>query len=640
MSRFRISRSPHGAAIALIAHLFSAVPAIAQNAKPTPVGRSHYAVSIDLTACKNDKLELLVEVPKIDRDEVIYLIPRIVPGTYAIADYGKYSDALEAFAADGERLPVERLDLNRWQIKDAKKLDRIKYLSDDSFDHPDSNGVFGPAGSSFDQRVFLLNMFALVGFVEGTKESRFELAIRSYDSLWASTALDRTEPLVPAPGIRVDRFTAPNYFEFHDRPLLYARADTASLKIGNTRVEVGLYAPNKSLSAQDVLRECAPVLEAIGVYLGGRMPTDLYSILVYTDDIENKPEGARNIGSYGALEHHTSTVVYMPEYPIDFLAQEFIDIVAHEFLHIVTPLNVHSREIEDFDFYKPAMSEHLWLYEGTTEYTSVLVQKRAGLIDETEFFDQLADKLESSEEFNLDLPMTVMSTHVLELFPDEYLSVYSRGAILSMSLDLEIRLLTKGEKSLRELLSEMGRSYGPSRPFEDAALFDEMAQRTHPDLRRWLALHVEGAQAPPLEAQLERFGVIYEEEATQMVLGFGEIEFDYDEACDCLYIESVDDPSSLSIDLGLQNGDRLLELNGKSLKLDKFRETFALFYEDLREGSRVEMKILRTDSKGRTKAKKLSGKAKVYPSVVRHRFQLDESASPEALKLREQWLKN
>jgi predicted metalloprotease with PDZ domain len=41
--------------------------------------------------------------------------------------------------------------------------------------------------------------------------------------------------------------------------------------------------------------------------------------------------------------------------------------VTHEFFHIVTPLSIHSKEIQDFD-YNDKMSEHLWMYEGVTEY--------------------------------------------------------------------------------------------------------------------------------------------------------------------------------------------------------------------------------------------------------------------------------
>jgi predicted metalloprotease with PDZ domain len=39
----------------------------------------------------------------------------------------------------------------------------------------------------------------------------------------------------------------------------------------------------------------------------------------------------------------------------------------HEFFHIVTH-SIHSKEIQDFDYNDPKMSEHLWMYEGVTEY--------------------------------------------------------------------------------------------------------------------------------------------------------------------------------------------------------------------------------------------------------------------------------
>jgi predicted metalloprotease with PDZ domain len=49
------------------------------------------------------------------------------------------------------------------------------------------------------------------------------------------------------------------------------------------------------------------------------------------------------------------------------LVKSMMDVVSHEFFHIVTPLSIHSKEIQYFD-YNPKMSEHLWMYEGVTEY--------------------------------------------------------------------------------------------------------------------------------------------------------------------------------------------------------------------------------------------------------------------------------
>jgi predicted metalloprotease with PDZ domain len=55
-----------------------------------------------------------------------------------------------------------------------------------------------------------------------------------------------------------------------------------------------------------------------------------------------------------------------------------MDVVSHEFFHIVTPLSIHSKEIQDFDYNDPKMSEHLWMYEGVTEYFANLSKSIKG----------------------------------------------------------------------------------------------------------------------------------------------------------------------------------------------------------------------------------------------------------------------
>ncbi len=91
-------------------------------------------------------------------------------------------------------------------------------------------------------------------------------------------------------------------------------------------------------------------------------------------------------------------LVVLPEQmPIEALEKAMIDVVSHEFFHIVTPLNVHSKEIQYFDYNDPKMSEHLWMYEGTTEYFANLFQIQQGLIDEADFYKRIVDKINNSK---------------------------------------------------------------------------------------------------------------------------------------------------------------------------------------------------------------------------------------------------
>ncbi len=85
------------------------------------------------------------------------------------------------------------------------------------------------------------------------------------------------------------------------------------------------------------------------------------------------------------LEHSYSSLYYMPEMPIEEMNQQLRDFAAHEFFHIVTPLTIHSKEIQDFDFNNPKMSQHLWMYEGMTEYFAGSVQVKYDLISPEQY---------------------------------------------------------------------------------------------------------------------------------------------------------------------------------------------------------------------------------------------------------------
>ena len=93
--------------------LFSWQPNIATE-------KQRYVYTVDLTRVENDKLYVELQVPSIKTDEILYYFPKIIPGTYSIADYGRFVSALQALDKKGRPLPVERLDDNTWKVSSAK----------------------------------------------------------------------------------------------------------------------------------------------------------------------------------------------------------------------------------------------------------------------------------------------------------------------------------------------------------------------------------------------------------------------------------------------------------------------------------------------------------------------------------------
>lgn len=91
-------------------------------------------VAIDLINIKEDKVLVTVLVPEFGMNEVIYQIPKTVPGTYSADNYGKYIEGLKAFDKKGKELTVSKSDDNTWRISNAKSLAKITYLVNDTYD--------------------------------------------------------------------------------------------------------------------------------------------------------------------------------------------------------------------------------------------------------------------------------------------------------------------------------------------------------------------------------------------------------------------------------------------------------------------------------------------------------------------------
>ena len=67
-----------------------------------------YQLFLDLNQVIDDKLKVEIIVPVIEEQEIEYHIPKIVPGTYAVYDFGRFISEFSAQDQYGEAL--EALD--------------------------------------------------------------------------------------------------------------------------------------------------------------------------------------------------------------------------------------------------------------------------------------------------------------------------------------------------------------------------------------------------------------------------------------------------------------------------------------------------------------------------------------------------
>lgn len=599
----------------------------ASSAKTTSV-KEEIQVNINLNDIKDDKVLVTVKSPKIKTDEVIYNVPKTVPGTYSEDNYGRYIEDVKAFDKKGNALTVKKLDLNSWSISNAKMLDKITYLVNDTYDIETGKGfgsdeIFSPSGSNIDAgKNVMLNTHCFVGYFSNYMAVPYKLTVAHPADFWGATSM--TDQDVSTTN---DLYVTSRYAELVENPIMYSKPDYTSFKVDDMEIQIAVYSPTGKITAESITPEMKTMMTAQKKFLGPVNSTKKYSVLLYLSTMNQDAQG------FGALEHPTATTVVFPEMmPKDELAKMMKDVVSHEFFHILTPLTIHSQEIQNFDYNAPKMSEHLWMYEGVTEYFANLFQINQGLIDEDEFYTRIAEKIQNASKLNDTIPFTTMSKNVLvEPYKTQYLNVYEKGALIGMCLDIIIRENSNGKKGILDLMQKLSNEYGVSKAFNDEELFAKITQLTYPEVGEFLKTHIAGPTPIPYETYLSKVGVakITKKAATNVFLK-GQVPYITvnQETKEIIVIPNIE-LNDFYTSLGLKGGDILIAINDKNYSLDNIYDMIS-DSEKWKENDSISAKIKREG-----KEQIIKGKVKL-PYEDKESFEAKDAAKSA---LKEAWLK-
>ncbi|TAD96199.1 MAG: peptidase M61 [Bacteroidetes bacterium] len=587
--------------------------------------QNSYRFSVDLTKVKNDLLMVNLVTPAVKTDEIIYVIPKIVPGTYKIYDFGRFISNFEAFTEKGEKLKVEKLDENRWKIFGAKKLNKISYWVEDTYDTDKENVVFEPAGTSIEvDKAFVINTHGFFGYLETMQRLPYEIEISKPVGFFGSTSMI-SKIINPA----TDRFSSDSYMELADSPILYARPDTTVLQVGGAEILISVYSPNKKLESKYVASQIKDILNAQKEYLGGKLPIKKYAFLIYLFS------GMNMSGMMGALEHSYSSLYFLPEMSPKQLSQTIRDVAAHEFFHIVTPLSIHSEQIHNFDYINPQMSKHLWLYEGVIEYFASHVQIKQGLYDTDQYLDVLKSKMFAAQNYKQDLPFTELSSKCLEEHAEQYGNVYEKGALIGLCLDIMLNFYSEGKYNLRQLMADLAKEYGKEKAFKDEELFDKIVEISKiPQIKDFFKNHVEGSQPLPLEKVFAMVGISYQAKFKQTEITLGNI--DYETQGKNVVIKNLVDIDDFGQEIGFQVGDILLKINGKNIDSDNYEDVL----ESLRDGKIGDPIVFEWERKEKNSTKILQKKITLQGTETTdsHVMKLLPDSENRHLNIRKAWI--
>lgn len=569
--------------------------------------------TIDLTDRTGDTFKVTLEVDDLERENAVYQFASTAPGTYQVMDIGRYVRDFEALDASGALIPSEQISTNQWRISDPEAVDEIRYELAETWDTSvKENPIYPMAGTSIEDDHVQINGQAVFGYPMGMQARPLRIRLETPPGWMVGTAL-KTD----ASG----QYLASNYDHVVDSPILAGRLSKASLDVRGTDVDIFTYSKSGAVKSAAILNAVESILEGAGRFLG-ELPVDRYVFLFHFEDV-----------TAGAWEHSYSSTYAFAEANFEALLASggIPDIVAHEFLHIVTPLNIHSEVIEQFNFVEPTPSEHVWLYEGVTEWMAHTSQLRSGLIDLDEYLSRLSGKLESNDRFDANFSLSDISLKSYSAKgQQEWGNIYQRGAVVAALLDINLLAQSEGERGLREVILELSEAYGPDEAFEEASFFDEFAARTYPEIKTFFEAYIRGTQPLPLANTFAKVGIEYVPERRT---GEQEVSFGMRLGVAGRQIVVVGTPTGAAAECGLRTGDAIVGVEGQEVTLQTAQQVFQpVQVAGVNEPFTL---TLQRDGKEST----VTCAKESVERIERHALRIDPDAAPVQIALREAWAK-
>ncbi|MCH8957626.1 peptidase [candidate division KSB1 bacterium] len=567
---------------------------------------------VNLNDRSDDTFKVKLYVDDLTEKNAVYQFASTAPGTYITMDMGRFVRDFQAFDKAGTVLKTEQVSTNQWRILEPEKTSVISYSIAETWDTAvDSNRIYAMCGSSIEDDHVQINGQCVFGYPTGMQARPLKIKL-DYPEEWKlGTALDRDQS---------GYFRATNYDHVVDSPFLLGELSMSELEIGDSKIEIYTYSKTGKVQSEQIMASVDKILHAEADFMNG-LPVDRYTFLFHFEDV-----------TLGAWEHSYSSIYAYSEDDFERLLKGTLsEHMAHEFYHIVTPLNIHSEIIEQFNFVTPEPSQHLWLYEGTTEWAAQILQLRANLMDLDTYLKMLGQKLNTSDHFPQDLSLTQLagkafSKGYVRLHPN----IYMKGAIVTGLLDIRLLELSKGQRGFREVINELAQEYGPDNSFSEENFFTDLAEMTHPEIADFFDKYVIGVESLPLEEYYGKLGIKYSPEVQ-----------DNEKAPALGYVVTVMEGklvvASVTEEMepfGLKQGDVVVGMNGEEVNLRNARKAYNKVRQ-LEVGVPYQLTVIREGEEMTLTCEKV-----MRYKTNKHVFKIDSEANREQLALREAWLKN
>lgn len=395
----------------------------------------------------------------------LYLqLPAWRPGRYELQNFAQKLHQVTT-SAGGQTITISKASKDRWLVEtDGAETITINY----SFYARQMDA----GGSWLDEQMLYINPINCLMVVEGREHEPCEVTIAVPENWQIACGLPET---------RKHTLQAANYDELVDSPFIASGTlQHKSYSLAGTTFHIwfqGEVKPDWPKIIHDFEAFTKAQLEVFGDF-----PVPEYHylniILPYR--------------TYHGVEHSHSTVITLGPGELlmsPALYKEFLGVSSHELFHTWNVKKIRPTEILPYNFAQENYFKTGYVAEGITTYYGDYMLARSGVFTAQQYFDELNTTLQryfadhsrhnlSVADSSFDLWLDGYKPGI----PDRKVSIYIKGALTALLLDLQLRKATNNQVTMDTLMRELWERFGKQTigytEQDYAAIVDEIAGRS------------------------------------------------------------------------------------------------------------------------------------------------------------------
>ena len=460
-------------------------------------------------------------------------LPSWIPGSYLLREYARHVVRAEAFDSRGV-LEVEKLTHNVWRCHTRGGTVTLRlrvYALDESV-----------RGAWFDKQRAWFNGPCLFVRPQNQPDAQVRVLLEAPAAPFDEWRLATAMSPVTTDERGFGEYRAENYDELLDHPVVIGNIDTIEFTVAgvpHSLVVIGAHSGDLERVAGDLQKICQTQIE----FFGSSPPFDRYLFLCLAVS-----------DGHGGLEHRSSSTLMFrrgnlprrPDAKITKGYQQLLSLASHEYFHTWHVKRSKPAAFMPYRLAERNFTKLLWVFEGITSYYQDRFLLRSGVIDAPTYLNRVAETISNV--------MRVPGRNVQSLADSSFdawdklykpnanssnatVSYYSKGALVALALDLEIRRQSNSQVSLDAVLEALWLEYGARNIGLPEDGFEKLAARVSgSDLTEFFDAAIRGTDDPPLAELFEELAIDLEPQESPAGLWLGIVPRVVQDAVECVTV--------------------------------------------------------------------------------------------------------